>query len=999
MSGSGRVLTVALVAGLAWWASLHGPSRAAPQEKDKPQPDALDKQFASKVKPFVETYCIGCHGAKKQAASLDLSRDTIVPAVVKNAKKWELVLEKLHAKEMPPEASKKQPTEAERAEVVKWIRELREREAAQHAGDPGTVLARRLSNAEFDNTVRDLTGVDIRPTREFPVDPANPSGFDNTGESLTMSPALLTKYLAAARNVADHIVLKPEGFVFAPHPAVTDTDRDKYCVPRIIDFHRRHQVDLADYFLAAWTYKHRAKLDKGDWELARFAREANLSEKYLALVWEALTEGEAEVGPLAASRAKWNALSAPDPAKPQAAKDECARLRDLVLKLRKVLKPTAPKLAVNGISDGTQAFILYRNRYIAARHRSYEGNVAADLKKLAEAAKGDDATVKLLTSDAPEAELRKGLERFCNAFPDAFFVTDRSVGGISFDATKNRPLTAGFHLMQGYFREDAPLCELILTEKEKRELDALWFELDFVALAPMRQYKDYIFFERAEPPRFMFEAEFDFARSEDKDCTSEEKMKKLEEVYLAKVMKRKPSDDAVKAIKEYYANISAEVRRVEKARLAAEPSHLDSLLKFAERAYRRPMTAAEKADLLAFYKRLRTKDELNHEDALRDTLASVLLSPHVLYRVDLAQPGTGAKALTDYELASRLSYFLWSSMPDEELLARAAAGDLHKPDVLKAQAKRMLRDPKVRGLATEFAGNWLDFRRFEEHNAVDRERFPQFTPELRSAMFEEPVRYFVDVAQRNRSVLDFLHGKDTFVNRPLAKHYGIEFPPLPAGERGGGEGQWVRVENADKFGRGGLLPMAVFQTKNAPGLRTSPVKRGYWVVSKVLGERIPAPPPTVPELPKDESKLGELTLPQVLARHRADKACAGCHNRFDAVGVVFEGFGPIGERRTKDLGDKPVQVTAAFPDGKEYTDLAGLRAYLRDKRQDDYLDNLTKKLFSYALGRGLLLSDQKQLDAMRAKLKADNFAFGSLVEEIVTSPQFLHKRGRDDPRE
>jgi hypothetical protein len=273
------------------------------------------------------------------------------------------------------------------------------------------------------------------------------------------------------------------------------------------------------------------------------------------------------------------------------------------------------------------------------------------------------------------------------------------------------------------------------------------------------------------------------------------------------------------------------------------------------------------------------------------------------------------------------------------------------------------------------------------------------------------VRYFIDVAQRNRSVLDFIYGTDTFVNRPLAKHYGI---PMPTGEPGAGEpgagepgasatgvraDDWVRIENADNFGRGGILPMAVFQTKNAPGLRTSPVKRGYWVVTKVLGERIPPPPPTVPELPKDEAKLGELTLPQVLARHRADKACSGCHNRFDSVGLAFEGFGPVGELRTKDLGGKPVQNLALYPDGKERTSVDGLRTYLRDKRQDDYLDNLAKKLFAYALGRGLSLSDQRQLEAMRAKLKADNYGFESLVESIVTSPQFLNKRGKDDARE
>src|SRR5262249_32941598 len=156
----------------------------------------------------------------------------------------------------------------------------------------------------------------------------------------------------------------------------------------------------------------------------------------------------------------------------------------------------------------------------------------------------------------------------------------------------------------------------------------------------------------------------------------------------------------------------------------------------------------------------------------------------------------------------------------------------------------------------------------------------------------------------------------------------------------------------------------------------SPVKRGYWVVRRLLGEQIPPPPPAVPELPKDEANLGELTLPQVLARHRADKSCAGCHRRFDSVGLVFEGFGPIGERRTKDLGGKPVQTDATFPDGMDRNGLDGLRAYLREQRQDDFVDNLCKKLFSYALGRSLLVSDKKVLDEMRARLTADQYAFG-----------------------
>jgi hypothetical protein len=664
-----------------------------------------------------------------------------------------------------------------------------------------------------------------------------------------------------------------------------------------------------------------------------------------------------------------------------------------VIRLRQHLKPEVGRISVNGISDGSQPFVLWRNRQQASRHRDYAGDVFTDLRRISKLLKDAEADLaKLFAIEkkdaANEPRLRSALKRFCSVFPDALVVSDR---GPYFDpkaAGQGRPLTAGFHLMHGYFRDDQPLCELILDERQRRELDSLWEELDFVTLAPMRQYKDFIFFERAEPPRFMHDAEFDFARSEDKDAIAEEKIQKLAKVYLARARKLGADREALEAIETYFADISTAIRRVERSRLAAEPSHRAALLHFAERAYRRSLTAAERDDLLAFYQRLRRQEALSHEEALRDTLVSVLLSPHFCYRIDQAGEGTAVRPLSNYDLASRLSYFLWSSMPDDELLARAAAGNLHKPNMLRAQAQRMLRDPRMRRLATEFLGSWLDFRRFEEHNSVDRDRFPTFTPELRQAMFDEPIRYFVDVVQRNRSVLDLLHGNDTFVNKSLAHHYGIPQPKATD--------EWVHVEDARNSGRGGILPMAVFLTKNAPGLRTSPVKRGYWVVRRVLGEQIPPPPPTVPELPKDEAKLGELTLQQLLARHRENQACAVCHRRFDSIGLVFEGFGPIGEQRTKDLSGHPVQTAAAFPDGKERKGLEGLRDYLREKRQEEYVDNLCRKFFSYALGRGLQLSDEKTLADMKKNLVADGYAFGTLVESIITSPQFLNKRGRDD---
>lgn len=945
---------------------------------DKPGEHSADRGYADVVQPFLKNYCLTCHGPDKPKAKLDFSGQTSAADVLRNGRAWDRVIERLEAAEMPPAKAPRHPTAHERRAVLDWLRDLREREARRNAGDPGRVPARRLSNAEYDYTIRDLTGVDIRPTREFPVDPANEAGFDNSGESLTMSPALLKKYLAAARFVADHLVLKPKGFVFAPHPAVTDTDRDKYGVGRIIAFYDRHRVDYADYFLAAWGYQHRKALGKPEATLGDVADEARLSAKYLQAVWSAL-EGLPASGPLGELQAQWRKLPAPAaPGLPEKAqvRAECERLRDLVIRLRKRYAPDVPKLTAPGISQGSQPFVLWRNDQLAARHG--------------------------LPPDVGPVE--DSLAQFCRVFPDAFVVTERAPYYDPSSSPKGRWLSAGFHLMHGFYRDDGPLCELVLDAAQKREIDVLWDELHFITRDPVRQYKDFVFFERAEPPRFMIDAAFDFARPEDKDVISEGKIRQLRDAYLAKARKNGAKEQALQAIETYFTTISAQIRRVEEAHAAAEPSHLKALETFAARAYRRPLSPAERDGLLAFYRKLRDEDRLSHEEALRDTVASILLSPHFCYRLDLpaAGPPGDVAPLSDYSLASRLSYFLWSSMPDDELLAHAAAGDLHKPEVLIAQARRMLRDQRLRGLAEQFAGSWLEFRRFEEDNTVDRGRFPTFTNDLRRAMAEEPVRFFLHVAGEGRPVLDFLDADYTFVNPVLAKHYGMPYPPLVpvAGERDTGEGadRWLQADGARRYGRGGLLPMAVFLTRNSPGLRTSPVKRGYWVVRRLLGEHIPAPPPEVPELPKDEAQ-GELTLPQLLAKHRDHQACAGCHRRFDPLGLAFEAYGPVGERRTRDLGGRPLDTKAVYPDGVERDGLDGLYRYLSEKRRDEFLDNLCRKLLANALGRSLVLSDKATLDAMRQRLTKDGYRFDGLVETVVTCRQFLNKRQREEAGE
>jgi hypothetical protein len=239
-------------------------------------------------------------------------------------------------------------------------------------------------------------------------------------------------------------------------------------------------------------------------------------------------------------------------------------------------------------------------------------------------------------------------------------------------------------------------------------------------------------------------------------------------------------------------------------------------------------------------------------------------------------------------------------------------------------------------------------------------------------------------------VLDLLYGRYTFVNPVLAQHYGM---PAVAGP----PDTWVRMDDADPYGRGGLLPMAVFLTQNSPGLRTSAVKRGFWVVHRVLGETIPPPPPVVPELPQEEA-ASDLPLRDMLAKHRSIQVCAGCHARFDGFGLAFEGYGPVGEVRTKDLAGRPVDASAVFPGGGQGAGLGGVQAYIRERRQAEFIENLSRKLLAYALNRSLQLSDDPVIEKMESRLRASEYRFSALVEAIVASPQFLNARIQS-PRE
>ncbi|MDA0206703.1 MAG: DUF1592 domain-containing protein [Acidobacteria bacterium] len=1003
----------------------------------------LTREFAETVTPFVSQYCVACHGGASPAAKFDITVYPTVESVIADSGHWAIVMGRLEKGDMPP-AAMPQPDPALRQKVAEWIKALRKEEADAHAGDPGPVLARRLSNSEYNYTIRDLIGQDLRPTREFPVDPANLAGFDNSGESLTMSPALLNKYLQAAREVAEHIVFKADGFDFSPHLMLVETDQEKYTIQRIVDFYKNTPTDYADYFQAAWRYKHRGALKQPNATLDSIAADAGISAKYLPLV-AGILEGPVKenVGPIAKLREMWNAL--PAPGSEATLRSQTEHMRDWVMTLRADTARNFAAPRVKGLSPWSQPLINWKYFTYTTHRRDFDRTALREASQAPEELPeippypglGRESYDRaralqinervgnhdLVVPDGQRERYETAFTEFADVFPDVFYVSERGRFFPDDSNDKGRFLSAGFHNVMGYTRDDTPLMELILDEKGQQELEKLWLDFDYVAAYTARTWDQYYFNQSGEADGLGREAGTERPANDAVDATVT--IMAMRDKYLAKA-KEDPENAALaaedpftkydpvaendplatEAILSHYQKVDQTLRHLERLHLEAEPKHLDTLLEFAERAYRRPLAEQEGEGLIAYYKKLRAETGLTHEEAIRDSVVSLLMSPDFLYRIDLVDgfsslvggaprgvagkqgPEAGGRALSPYALASRLSYFLWSSMPDAELLAHAADGSLARPEVLAAQARRMLKDARVGGMTAEFAGNWLDFRRFETFNSVDREKFPAFDDALRTAMFEEPIRLIEDAAIHDRSVLDLIYGNYTFVNPVLARHYG-----MPQGS--GNETEWVRANHADRYERGGLLPMAVFLTQNSPGLRTSPVKRGYWVVRRVLGEVIPPPPPVVPELPKEEAS-SDLPLPKLLEQHRANPLCASCHARFDSFGLVFEGYGPVGERRETDLAGRMIGAIAEFPgDAGEGEGLQGVKQYIKAHRQDDYLDNLSRKMLAYALSRSLLLSDEPLIEQAQANLAADDYRFGALVETIVTSPQFMNRRDPD----
>jgi hypothetical protein len=402
------------------------------------------------------------------------------------------------------------------------------------------------------------------------------------------------------------------------------------------------------------------------------------------------------------------------------------------------------------------------------------------------------------------------------------------------------------------------------------------------------------------------------------------------------------------------------------------------LTALVRRAYRRPATDADLRPLLALYDFGRHDPEAGSFDyGIEMALRGLLVTPDFLFRIERDPSGApnAVHRIDDFEMASRLSFFLWSSIPDEELLKLAEEGRLKDPKVLKQQTARMLDDPKSKAFVNNFAGQYLFVRNLETWKP-DPDAFPEFDNGLRHAFEEETTLFFNAVLRENRPVTELLDAKFTFLNERLADFYGVPGVHGP---------QFRRVEITDP-NRAGILGQGSLLTVTSYPNRTSVVQRGKWVLENLLGTPPPPPPPNVPTL-DPHGKEGNLSMRQALEQHRANPACAACHSRMDPIGFKLENYDGVGAWRDGDNG-APIDASGKMPDGAEFTGPGGLRTLLLTRYRDDFISTFTQKLLTYALGRGIEPTDLPAVRAMLRDAARQNDTIPTLIDAIVASPQF-----------
>ncbi len=404
------------------------------------------------------------------------------------------------------------------------------------------------------------------------------------------------------------------------------------------------------------------------------------------------------------------------------------------------------------------------------------------------------------------------------------------------------------------------------------------------------------------------------------------------------------------------------------------------LRRFSERAFRRPVSKRDFNRYIGLYKRAVASGD-TFEESVKLALSAILVSPHFLYRPELAPSRDDAVyRIDEYQLASRLSYFLWASMPDAELFQLAKSKQLRKPAVLEEQVERMLEDSRASVALEGFLGQWLGYESLGATVFPDRRKFKEFDPVLNRAMKDETILAFKATLEEGGSLLDLLDSDETFLNERLAIHYGIE----------GIEGNEMRRVALSNRERGGLLGMGSILTATSSPMRTSPVNRGKWVLETLLGSRIPEPPADAGILPENAGQVKGQTLREEFEMHRRNPSCVDCHEKIDPIGFGLENFDAIGRFRSTENG-VPIDSMGIMPGGEQFTGPVELKEFILKEEKDAFVRNVTEKMLAFALGRELKHYDEGPVLNIIEALENAQYSTETLIKEVVLSYPFLNQ--------
>lgn len=985
----------------------------------------------SVVEPMLAVKCYGCHGGEKTKGGVDLKALSADPKIDKQHELWHRVLDTIESGEMPPPKSKPLE-EKEGTAITSWVAGALDALAQKNSGDPGPVTMRRLTNAEYDRSIRDLTGRDYGLAREFQTDGGGGEGFSNTGDVLFLSPAALDKYFSAARQLADHATVMPgTGIVFhehriglrGPEQVKAHAEQGLYvwyqqkAAPHLpADFEDMRE---GDYLLACWKHQHFKS------PLEVLANEAGLKLPFLQNWWNLVTKPEPKSRFLDLVRVPWRELPAPDVSKPKevppAVTSRIAQIEADLLSWNNPKKPGSGVQRRQQDSDGIRPYPM--DAWVKGKSEVHlcfgdlgdgnAGDIALVTKIEVKVEKGavayfswlektiGELRIQAASSPAPANldELKKRLvllettRALFGKHPKPGRKIEPQILAVAAPKVITLPLPPGAVSLRAETKLDYENPEVdqatiqwTATTGTPRDVTkiipgvlTIW---KIQTEAARRTMGEFHAFRVAFPDMFERRLE-EVARNLNRSAPGYT-VYYFSDDQLGQVLGEK--DRTLLAAMKKDWRLGAPKQLNEQLKGEFDGAMIWQLHQFASRAWRRPLADPEKQTLASFY-RERLKQGLDRESAVREGVVRVLVSPHFLFKAEtIPSPETltnapnpgGDLPLTSWELASRLSYFVWSSIPDWELRKAAEDGSLLKPEVLAAQAKRLLKDPRAGALAEEFAGQWLKFSSFEEHDGVDTMKYPEMTPELRSDMKREVVEFFRHLFREDRRIADIVTGDSSFLNERLARFYGIPNVNGP---------EFREVEVSDHH-RGGLLGMGAILTKTSRPNRTSPVLRGEFLYAVVLGHSSPPPPPNVPEL---EKGLAPASLREALLKHRQDQACAVCHDRIDPLGFALESFDPIGRFRIADEAGGTIDDTGELRDGSRIQGMSGLRDYLAQNHAQ-FTNHFSRKLLGYALGRGVLPSDKELLAEMAKAIESDDGKVSAAVIAIVTSRQFTNRR-------